>query len=319
MSRFLSTLVCALFVTSLIAGGAQAATIIKKDGLTYKLKGDLQLQLRQDPGDDQNVDIEYDDLEIKNSISYELNENLQAFGQLDFGFKDAADKDNQDNPELEEAYVGMAYDKVSVLFGKTDNSVDGFGIYGGIESYLADDAFDYVGQVSGDDLILAEIGFENFTVTASHELEAENEDSENGSSTEIRADFSMAGFSLQAAYQSYEETPEADSIDTYGISLAYDAEFVVVGADYSIADDDSDETAVWNICVSAPVAETTTVGAGYKSLEFDDDAIEDLSSWYANVVYKFPSQKNVSVFAELGDTDEDNVDPGALVGLRVKF
>jgi hypothetical protein len=46
---------------------------------------------------------------------------------------------------------------------------------------------------------------------------------------------------------------------------------------------------------------------------------DDVTEWYANVTYKFPSQKNVSVFAEIADTDEDDIEIGYLAGMRLKF
>lgn len=50
---------------SVAAGSASAATIYEGKGFTYKLNGDLQVQLRQDVGNDQNPEIEFDDLELK--------------------------------------------------------------------------------------------------------------------------------------------------------------------------------------------------------------------------------------------------------------
>ena len=103
-----------------------AATVVEKDDFTYKIKGDWQIQLRQDPGVDQELDVEYDDLELKNSIEYKIDDNLSAFGQLDFGFKNAADKD--DDPHLEEAYVGISYQDFSLSVGKMGNAADEFGV-----------------------------------------------------------------------------------------------------------------------------------------------------------------------------------------------
>ncbi|MFT6470599.1 MAG: hypothetical protein ACJAZ4_001025, partial [Neptuniibacter pectenicola] len=43
---------------------------------------------------------------------------------------------------------------------------------------------------------------------------------------------------------------------------------------------------------------------------------------YANVVYKFPAQKNVSVFAEITNRDDDagtDYELDVLAGMRIKF
>jgi predicted porin len=107
--RKMRTIILVLFIAAMFAttGTVQAATILKKDNLTYAVKGDWQIQYRQDMGDEQDSDLEYDDLEIKNSITYDLGNGLKALGQLDFGFKNAADDSNNDAPpHLEEAWVG---------------------------------------------------------------------------------------------------------------------------------------------------------------------------------------------------------------------
>ncbi|SHJ23150.1 Outer membrane protein (porin) [Malonomonas rubra DSM 5091] len=320
MKKMFSKAVVATLVAGLFAvSSVQAATVYKKDGFTYKIKGDLQIQLRQDPGVDQDMDVEYDDLEIKNSVSYDLDDNMTAFGQLDFGFKDAADDDGQDNPELEEAYIGFGFDKFSVLVGKTDSAADEFGIQGAYEHPLDEDAFDYTGYTDGDDLIKAEADFGAVTVVVAHEIEAESEKSDgNGEFTDIFVGTEFSGIELGLAYQTAEVSDV--EFDTYGVSIGYSADMFSVAADYSEvdSDDDADDMTEWNLFASVKVADTTTLGAGYAVQDFDLSD-EEIKGWYANVTYKFPSQKNVKVFAEIADTDEDDSDMGYLVGAQIKF
>jgi len=266
-----ATLFTAMFVASTTT--AQAATVYEKDGFTYKLKGDLQIQLRQDPGVDQDLDVEYDDLELKNSFSYDLGNDMTAFGELDFGFKDAADKDDQDEPELEEAYLGFKINKFSILVGKTDSAADEFGIEGAIEHPLDEDAFDYTGLTDGDDLIRADIDLDPVTIVIAHEIEAESEKSDgNGEFTDIFVGAEFSGVELGLAYQD----AEVDEIDaeTYGVSLAYSAKMFSVAADYSEVDSDDDavDMAMWNLFASAKVHKTTKVGIGYVDQDFDLDS-----------------------------------------------
>ena len=55
----------------------------------------------------------------------------------------------------------------------------------------------------------------------------------------------------------------------------------------------------------------------------EEDNADDITEWYANVTYKFPAAKNVSVFAEIAQSDEEqgteDADMGFLAGMRVKF
>ncbi len=313
MKMFVSKMILALIATALVASSASAATVYEKDGFKYQIKGDWQIQLRQDAGDDQHLDVEYDDLEIKNTISYDLGNNLSAFGQLDFGGKKAADEDAK-YMHLEEAYVGLAYQDYSILMGKTTSAADEFGVYSGMEDYGTDEeAFEGHGEESGDDLIKAEASIEMVSIIAAYEVEAENEVSEDTSFYDIFVSAEFAGFELGAAFQNIDD---ADTI-IYGVSIAYDAKIVWVGADYSIADVDGDEYTVWNIAASVPVTEKTTITAGFNMNDSDVDGYEEVSEYYANVQHKL--HKNVKVFAEVGNSDEDDSDMGYMAGMQIKF
>ncbi len=329
MKKIVAGIVIASFLA--IVGSAQAATVFEKDNFTYKISGDWQIQLRQDPGDDQDMDVEYDDLEIKNKISYDINETLSAFGQLDFGFKNAADKSNDDeDPHLEEAYIGFKIQDTKVFFGKTDSAGDEFGVAATYETIVADDCFDEFGAVDGDDLIgiSTKIG-DMVTVYATYEIEAESESSDNnGEFFDIYAEVNFEGLSLGAAYQSLElpgpsgPGPIASDIDikTWGVQATYDAEFAAFGADYSVTDDDDDsDQTVWNVFVEVPV-KPVTIAVGYVTLDYDDGSEdEEVAGFYGNITYKFPTAKNVSIFAEISDSDETDVDMGYMVGARLKF
>jgi len=79
-------------VSSVAAGSASAATIYEKDGFTYKLNGDFQVQMRQAIGNDERAEVEYDDLELKNYVSYDLGNDLTAFGRLDFWLQESRER-----------------------------------------------------------------------------------------------------------------------------------------------------------------------------------------------------------------------------------
>ncbi|WP_027858623.1 porin [Marinobacterium jannaschii] len=302
----------AAVIAATTAGSASAVTIYEGKGLTYKLKGDWQIQLRQDVGNDQNLDVEFDDLELKNSIAYDLGNDMTAFGQLDFGFKDAAEN-KQNGSDLEEAYVGLQFGNTAVAIGKQNYATDEFGVEAAYELKLDTDGFEERGT-DGDDVIRVDVEMENFTFIASHDIEAEGESSESGQSFDLFAATSVAGLELAAAYQSKEAAVGADSVDTFGVSAAYKLGSVTLAADYSSTDDVAD---YYNVVAVVKAAKTTKVALGLQTVE--PETGDEATEWYANVTYKFPTQKNVSVFAEIADTDEDNVDLGFLTGMRIKF
>lgn len=302
---------------------AQALTVYEKDGLKFSIKGDWQIQLRQDYGKDQDADIEYDDLELKNAVKYDLANGFFAFGQLDFGFKNAADKSDSDEaPHLEEAHIGFGYEigddgEFKGWFGKGDSAADAFGIEQAIESPLGDDAFDNHGATDGDDMIKLGVDFGMVNVLTSYELKADSEKSKgNGEFFDIVAITNYAGFELGLAYQDYQDYGDPDSITLWGISAAYDAKFAKFYVDYSETEDVS---AFINAAVTVPIGKQVKIGGGYQYEDFDLDGVDGVGAWYTNVTYKFEAAKNVSVFAEIGDTDKSGTDLGWLIGGRIKF
>jgi len=297
---------------SVAAGSASAATIYEGNGFTYKLNGDLQVQLRKEVGDDEHADVEFDDLELKNYVSYDLGNDMKAFGRVDFGFKDAAE-DKQDGSDLEEAYVGLAFGNTSISFGKQNFATDEFGIEEAIELVSDEDRFDAMGT-DGDDTIRLDVEFENAYIAASYEMEAEGESSENGEYFDLFASTKFASVTLAAAYQNATPSIGADDIDTWGVSASYDAGFATLAADYSSTDDIADQ---YKVAAVFAAASTTDIALGM--VNTDPENGDDVTEWYANVTYKFPTQKNVRLFAEIADTDEDDSDLGYLAGMRIKF
>ncbi|WP_296059235.1 porin [uncultured Amphritea sp.] len=301
---------------AMLAGSVQAATIYEGNGLKYDLKGDLQVQLRQKIGDNQDQDLEFDDLELKNRVTYSLNEGMSAFAQLDYSFdKRANDQsaDSQDGGKLEEAYLGLKFDNIALRLGKQNYSTDEFSVEKAYETVVEDDIFD-LNDDAGDDVVRVDAQFENLFVSVSTDLKAEgNGDSDGTKSTDLFVSTAVGDLGLMAAYQNYQELG-SDSVSSWGVGVTFDAGFAKFGADYGSMEDTAD---VYNLVASFPVADTTTVAVGIQNR--DEDAGDDVTGWYANATYKFPEQKAVSVFGEIGDTDADNTDPGYLVGMRIVF
>lgn len=308
-------LLLAVAVSTVAAGSVNAATIYEKDGFTYKLNGDFQIQLRKKIGNDTNEYVDFDDLELKNYVSYDLGDDMKAFGRLDFDFKDHANGKEVNKP-IEEAYVGLQYGVVSASIGKQNFASDEFGIE---EAYELDieDRFDDQGT-DGDDTIRVDVDLDNVFVAASYEMEAEDKvgpTAVKGEYFDLFVSTKVAGLELAAAYQQFSPIG-GDSEDTYGVSAAYDFGFMSLGADYSTTDDVADQL---NVAAVFSVASTTDIAIGLVDIDWEAAGEEDATEWYANVTYKFPSAKNVSVFAEIADSDLDDTDMGFLAGMRVKF
>jgi predicted porin len=316
-------LILASAIAALAANSATAATIYEDKGLTFKIKGDWQVQLRDNASKTKDAEVEFDDLEIKNSIIYDLGNGLSAYGQLDFGFKKAAEDDGTDGDQLEEAYLGLKSHGYSVQVGKMDNAADDFGVENAIENDLGDDVFDEFGSVDGDDVIRFDADFDVAHVAISHELEADGEKSANGESTEIYVEGGFDAITLGAAYQTLKATPTSSSVDVWGVSASFDAGFAEFGVDYGVSDQggSNNDVAMTNLVATFKASKTTKIAVGYVDHDYDA-ANSDEDAIYANVVYKFPAQKNVSVFAEITNRDDDagtDYELDVLAGMRIKF
>jgi predicted porin len=315
-------LILATAIAAITANSAFAATIYEDNGITFKMKGDWQVQLRDNASKSKDAEVEFDDLEIKNSITYDLGNDLTAYGQLDFGFKDAAE-DKQAGDDLEEAYLGLKSHGVSIQVGKMDNAADDFGVEQAIEHALKDDVFKKFGSEKGDDVIRLDADLDVAHIAISHELEADGEDSANGESTEIYVEGGFEAVTLGAAFQTLKATPTSDSIDIWGVSASFDAGFAKIGIDYGVSDQGSsnNDVAMTNLAATFKASKATKIAVGYYDTNYDV-ANSDENAIYANVTYKFPAQKNVSVFAEITHRDDDagtDYDLDLLAGMRIKF
>ncbi|WP_240616630.1 porin [Marinobacter fuscus] len=254
--------------------------------------------------------MDYDDLELKNYVSYDLGNSMKAFGRLDFDFKDHANGKDVDEP-IEEAYVGIGYGVATFTLGKQNFASDEFGVVEAYETPLDDDQFDSV-KTDGDDTFRVDVELEKVYLAASYELEAEDKNGITGEFFDLFASTGIAGLELAAAFQ--RNTPLGqDERNTWGVSAGYDFGLFGLAADYSVTDDSNTdlETTLYNVAATIDVTSTTAVALGMQNQEQDNS--DDVTAWYANVTYKFPTAKNVSVFAEVADTDEDNADMGSLV------
>jgi len=309
------------------ANSANAATLYNDKGLKYSLKGDWQVQMRQDIGSEQEMQVEFDDLELKNVVAYDLGDGMTAFGQLHHGFKNQADAKTvkltdesiDKGPHLEEAFVGLDFGMFAFAMGKMDYASEDFGVEAAkeektVDTYAMEDD-------AGDDVLHFAFDLETVLIEVSHELASDSESSGSAESTDILVTGETAGVEYQAMYQTYAANPDADSITTMGVAVSYDLGMAKLGLDYSDRDGDAndDGLTVINFLASIKAGKTAKVNVGMIQNDFEEDGADSITETYVNYIYKFPTQKNVRLFVEVADSDKDDTDMGYLAGLRLKF
>jgi predicted porin len=282
-----------------VSGAATAAEVFKKDALTLSVTGELEIQVGQAIGDDEDIEVFYDELELGFGAEYVINNNVTAFGNVVLNFNEQAENGNSDDT-LDQAYVGLKTGNFSTSIGRQYFGSDDFGI----EKSYSLDGLDAFGPELGSETIKVEYAAGNYTAVLSHDVEEED-----GEVTDLFATAKVGRFDLGAAYQT------AETVDAYGLSAATNVGKYNVGVDFSKLDVAGFDTSLTNLAVGFPVAAKTeaAVGAIYADLEGSND----VTQWYVNATHKLNS--NVSVFGELNDNDIDNSDLGFLTGMKVLF
>lgn len=307
-----------LMMTGLVAAvacGAQAATVFENDTTKVDIKGDVQIQLRQKIGADEDIYFDYDDLTVGFYAKHTVDD-ITTFSHLKMDWKGQADGSN-DNA-VDEASAGVIIGPVKAHLGRIDWGSDSF-----YTDYAVEIAHEVIAapEVGGHETIQAIVDLAGMgELVLSGDLEVDDNYSVLEAYAVTNPD-EFAGLELGVLFQSYDPDMVAatsnspamkpDTVDTIGVRAAYSINKVSVGADYTTNDDKD----VLNVGAKVKVAGAASVAAGY-ALESPDKG-EDVGTWYANVQYKL--NKYSKVFAELGDNDEDDSDMGFLAGMQVKF
>ncbi|MFW5871037.1 MAG: porin [Verrucomicrobiota bacterium] len=314
----INKILAAGILATFVSLGADAVTVFEKDRTKVDLKGDLQIQVRQKVGIDEDAYMDFDDLTAAFGAKHKSDNGVTSYGLLKMDWKKQASGDAKAG--VDEGFVGLDFGKMAVEIGRLD---------WGSDSFYADQAVEI-----GNDLIatpkaggyesikaMADLGMAKLIVSGDLEVD------ENSSVAEaylVTNPKELLGLELGFLYQSY--TPatvpadeeagtaavEPDAIDTVGVRAMYKLNKVKLGADFTTNDDKD----VANVSVGSPIAGTATSVAAGMAMEMPD-AGDDVNTWYANMKHKV--NKITTVFAEVGGDDKDDTDLGYLAGMKVKF
>lgn len=302
---------------------ATAATVYEKDGTKIDLKGDLQIQLYQKVGVDQDLKMDYDDLTVGFGAKHEMEDGRTVFGLLKMDWKKQAHGDPA--AAVDEGFIGLDFGRMSIAIGRLDWGSDSFYVDEAVE--IAHDVI-AAPEVSGSDSLQARLDLNWAELILSGDIKV-GDGSSAGEAYLVTNPKAARGLELGVLFQTFDpekvEAVEADeeagieaadayypdTIDTVGVRVGYTINKIAVGADFS-SNDDLDIT---NLAICFPITRATKMGLGY-SMESTDDG-DDSNTWYANVKHKV--HKNTTVFAEIGGNDEEGSDLGYLAGMQVKF
>lgn len=282
-----------------LSGTVTATEVFKKDALSVNVTGEFEIQLGQAIGDDEDIEVFYDELELGLGAEYVINNNTTAFGNVVLNWNEQAETGNTDET-LDQAYVGLKTGNISTSIGRQYFGSDDFGIE---KSYSLDGLDAFVAEL-GSETVKVAYAAGNYSAVLSHDVEEED-----GEVTDLFATAKVGGFDLGVAYQ------KAESVDTYGLSASTNVGKANIGVDYSTVDTAGFDVALTNVAVGFPALPKTEAAVG--AIYVDIDGADDVTQWYANTTYKL--NDNVSVFGEVNDNDINNTDLGFLTGMKVLF
>lgn len=324
-----SAIVAIAMYCGMVPVSVTGATLFQIDNFTYELEGDLQIQLLKDSGVDEDLDIDYDDGELRSLLTYELNDGVEVFGRLDIELA------KNDTVEREEAYVGLEYEQSRMWMGTGNYATDDFGVEKNID----------VGGISGDafpagassDVLYFEHSAPFARVALSHDLQVDDDLSSTDlfiaiPLDEVELEFAFqraSGLELDGEGENGEEVSLQSNADTVGIAARFDWKRANLALAYSAVDFDRVPGVVknLNLALAYPIEENLKLNLGLEVVDGSDSAqnLDDMTDywlWYVNAVREFPQAEGLSAFVEIGRIDAEDtpgIDLGYLAGLRLNF
>ncbi|OOE78340.1 hypothetical protein BZG72_15590 [Salinivibrio sp. PR6] len=315
--------ILAMAVPALLAAGSASASINLYDaeGVKVDASGAAEVQYIQyisntsDATGTGNQDGQWrlDDGDFSVNTEVAVSEDLAAIGHFAFKFEDST-------TENDELYVGFkGSDWGQVTFGRQLMLMDDAGITKdyelavnsfGAEYTEADQVAKYVYDNGS---LYAGLAFNDASDGASADDEREV--------YEGRLGYRFADVDARVYYQKSEENGgSALERDEYNFEIEYAGiENVGIAASYGRTSEDNGttdtDTDYISLAADYTMGKTTyAIGFDNKDVEGDND---DVNGYYANVSYALHS--NAKVYAEIGDSDDDQQDWGYVAGMEVKF
>ena len=263
------------------AGSVNAATVYDKDGVSFALSGDVDVNFKKDRAvDSADAAINLDDADFSFELGSAINEDAKAIGFFEFSGEGG-------EASTGDIYVGLNSASMgTVVWGSTATILDDAGIGSDYEFGLqgAIDAID----PSGDEVIKYKhsVGAVSFGIATKMDDE--------GTDTDAKYYDGMIGYAAgDFAGRVFVSSHDSDALEgtAYILEADYTVEDVLLQATYGASSEDT--------------------GAG------DVDGSDDVNTFFVNVDYAIAAK--ATVYAEVGTSDADDVDTGYAVGMVVKF
>ncbi|EHN70659.1 porin [Aliivibrio fischeri] len=305
----------------LAAGSAQAGIeLYNQNDVTVNMGGDIEVVYKQGKAEDAELTQEIQDADVSFDVRYAINDELQfgGFWQIN---DVAMDKDGENAGDV---YVALYSDTVgSFKVGRLCTVLDDAGI-GSDYQFGITTFFQGEDMYCADEVIRWDIDKENFYAAAAIAQDKNGNTGLNNDSTYFdgKIGYRVADFDFTALVglgevggdlptsTKHDETlwsaqVRYNGIDNLGLAAAY----------YSM-DNDTDTTNTMALAATYQL-DLLALAAGYSLSSHDDDAIDDLNTWYVNAGYTVAP--NTTAYVEVGGDDADKTQTGFAIGVKAAF
>ncbi|MDC0609980.1 porin [Vibrio sp.] len=311
-----------------IATSANAAEIYSMDGVTLDLSGEVDVQYYKAQDKSQHSQWTINEANFGFDLDYEMTESLLVGTHMDIDANNSdSDDDTSDEVTRGDVYGKIVYDQVHTFtFGSQATILDEAGIGDdyefGFTSFV--DNADYEGdqvikyKYDGGEMFYGGIAYLENRNTSSTTTYSDDYQVDGNLGARIN-DLDLTLFLARAQEQDRD-------ISTYDFEARYTIGDWLFAGTYGLSTteqtDGSDRdkytygaTASWADGGRLEYAAGWAVTSTKNSLTADDNG--DVNDFYANVTYSLSTE--VALYAEVGLTDEDEMETGYVVGLDATF
>lgn len=289
-----------------VMGSAQAAEMYSMDGVTINVYGEVEVNYIKTQSEAQKSELNLEEASFGFGMNYEMTEDFAVGSYMNI---DA----NNDDDSVTRGDVYMAlklYQAHTITLGSQPTIFDDAGIGEdyefGFTSYV--DSLD----MEGDQVIKYKYdGGEMFyggVAYSAYRNETNEDDFELDGKIGARLmDLELTLFLGTAEHSNVTETAGA-------LEARYTLGDLGLAATYARSDvEDSDDNNIFGVTATYWDGGRLEYAAGWANVDND----ETVNDFYANVTYTFTDE--VSAYAEVGFSDQDDTDVGYVVGLNANF
>ncbi len=313
----------------LVAAGSvnAATTVYENDGVKVGVHGEIAVHYEQaESTADVDAAILLDDVDFGFDVESAINEDMAVIASIDVKGGEDADETGTEDFGYDDVWVGVKTGSVTAKVGKQVTLIDDFGLSND-QAFGLDTAEDISGAFTAKETEVVRVDYDSgemFYGSVDAVLKSDGDDTtdDEGTQYDLMAGVRFGDADVALTYSDSSDIAAVDYDGTFiGLKGAYTLGDVVLSAVYANTDVEEYDITSYGANIQYTM-DKFGFNFGIVQNNMNDDVeddfgAEDHSEYYANVTYAVA--KNATVFFEVQDSDEEDMDMGYAAGLKVKF